>query len=1503
MKNKIKKWHIALMSFMALFIAVFASLFSLKAEPTNSETNEIITGTKKSNWELEVVFFDSSVDDGMKREDGTYDETKCKTPLKEIKWDASDGTRLSGDSRIITMQINYRNENITKDYAPGEVKIKVPNLGYCYTYYGYGEKYRGSMQGYLSASMTIGANDSTHSGYDWDIVDPSPNFMNQREFLEFTNANTIPADHNFEGSIQIVVVFRPCEEDGYLLQQEQKFLDECTRSYFKDFTACLFEGSDFKEELQTITTSNWPSRSYGQNITKTWEYTREGASEITLYFDEESSLATGDYIKIYNKEGKLVKEFTTYKIAKEALVVQGDYVKIEFYSGDSYSRDGFCIYFDMPASSVIFDYTRTYIHPWEHATYKIVKTASKIASYDGLGNNASDYYWVNYKFIANINEKTYPSYNYPYIIAKDTYIEDIFDEDCVVYMGGELVSPAETKNNEDIYQINIEINDQNSTYRYNLLTVGYPKSKFNEDLNTLNITNYVELKGTYQDRTESEVLASNQVNINLNDFVFTYTGELYGIKKSNAYDSHYYQFLLDPNFNYHDPNTRYGFITNDFRWSISSTCVYTGTPLTVHLGDDLLYITDKDSNYRKLEENEYYYYVIGLPSIKNLNNINIPYDKYTINLYVRYQDETNYVFYEKLTSESTAFYFSQEDKVVSFYYEFLDFSESIVTSLTVKTTLRPTENIAQNGTVYNFDYLNVYFKDVNGNLILQNEPADSSYANFITKEEILNFDQDTYNHNMQRSCAKKDYSYYEGVRITNYFDIHKSMTSFVQDKNNMEFTGTTTISMGLNANTDNDDLPQTDVLNYIKKTYFTYTNNLSGAISSFEGYDLLPEGMDLTSSTEEILSNLYVSSGISSSVEENNFWHRIFNKEGTKLFSSKEEVSEYFRNHTTIEIIENWKNTNRTMLKWTVDLTDQPLYFIVLYPPSIYIKYNHSVSYDNYLEFGGVWKNSFYANGYFEEGGKITLGSGLSSIYRAEDIYDFNFNNDFAETFIAYDYERTITSVVSSHQNIVTYVQTDKNNFTTDNADSSFGANYSYKLRVQAGAANVTNLRIHSNIEMAEKGKERWQGEFIGIDTSYAEKQGYIIKPYYSENPNAGNLYIDGEINPEWKEFIPTKEKIIANGLRIKFSDNCSSDYSDSLCIYYYKDGKLYKSKNYERSELTGKTIDVPGTDVYFYWKTNSYNNSYYGFSIDSITPKTIITGLGEECESLPEFTPIEINGDNYPESPHNPYENNSNILWHYTCNDRLILQEESHGTDTSKVKSIAFDYFDTDGNPAVLKANNMSYVIIKMKAPVTEETSYARMNCWSQWNAIDEFDRPVYDITGINSNIVRVALPSTILNTELHTISLKFIKEINGTDAEFENMKLDKADTQTFMIRLTSLTANDDGSYNQVTALLKSNQELIISQVPAGTYLLEELGDNYFDFVEFTENNGEDIVIEGVTFERTNQGYIITVSEDLTEAIEFNIKVTNEIEDERFYEDKDNKENLFLKNKIEENS
>ena len=89
MKNKLKKWHIVLMSFVALMLAIFTSLFNLKADPVDDETGEILT----DNWEISTVFYDSTVDNGT-------------TPLTEINWDASDSSYRTGIPRVITVQIN-----------------------------------------------------------------------------------------------------------------------------------------------------------------------------------------------------------------------------------------------------------------------------------------------------------------------------------------------------------------------------------------------------------------------------------------------------------------------------------------------------------------------------------------------------------------------------------------------------------------------------------------------------------------------------------------------------------------------------------------------------------------------------------------------------------------------------------------------------------------------------------------------------------------------------------------------------------------------------------------------------------------------------------------------------------------------------------------------------------------------------------------------------------------------------------------------------------------------------------------------------------------------------------------------------------------------------------------------------------------------------------------------------------------------------------------------------
>ena len=111
MKNKIKKWHIFLMSFITLLVTICASIFSLKADPVDDETGEILM----DNWNLDIVFYDSTVNNGV-------------TPLTSIDWDASNGSYERGTPRIITVQINYDNDSAVTTYQPGELEIVIPNL-------------------------------------------------------------------------------------------------------------------------------------------------------------------------------------------------------------------------------------------------------------------------------------------------------------------------------------------------------------------------------------------------------------------------------------------------------------------------------------------------------------------------------------------------------------------------------------------------------------------------------------------------------------------------------------------------------------------------------------------------------------------------------------------------------------------------------------------------------------------------------------------------------------------------------------------------------------------------------------------------------------------------------------------------------------------------------------------------------------------------------------------------------------------------------------------------------------------------------------------------------------------------------------------------------------------------------------------------------------------------------------------------------------------------------
>ena len=321
MKTKIKKWHIMLMSFMALFIAIFASLFNLKADTVDDETGEVIT----DNWELGIVFYDSTIDSG-------------KTPLTEINWDASNGGYNQGEPRVITVQINYKNTSAVTTYDVNELKISIPNLVYELS----GDSTT-AITAQWTSKITVGANDSTHTGYDWNFSTATSPQKSQPIF-EFKNANVIEEKANFEGNIQIVYELTPNAETS----PEQT--DECIHNYAKTLQAQISNATEnihISETLinaeHVIASPNWP-QSYPRNSVTEWEYTSPNLENLTLYFDSTScTYSYTDYIYIYDKTGTCVYTLKGSAMAGNYYSIKGNYVKIKFSTGNYNYQKGFFV--------------------------------------------------------------------------------------------------------------------------------------------------------------------------------------------------------------------------------------------------------------------------------------------------------------------------------------------------------------------------------------------------------------------------------------------------------------------------------------------------------------------------------------------------------------------------------------------------------------------------------------------------------------------------------------------------------------------------------------------------------------------------------------------------------------------------------------------------------------------------------------------------------------------------------------------------------------------------------------------------------------------------------------------------------------------------------------------------------------------------------------------------------------------------------------------------------
>lgn len=124
-----------------------------------------------------------------------------------------------------------------------------------------------------------------------------------------------------------------------------------------------------------------------------------------------------------------------------------------------------------------------------------------------------------------------------------------------------------------------------------------------------------------------------------------------------------------------------------------------------------------------------------------------------------------------------------------------------------------------------------------------------------------------------------------------------------------------------------------------------------------------------------------------------------------------------------------------------------------------------------------------------------------------------------------------------------------------------------------------------------------------------------------------------------------------ANGLKITFNSNCQTESTtyDWVQIFYESNGRKIALSKLGGS-FGGTTVSIPSTTFWLYWKTDSSSDSFYGFSIDSITPANVSSpSLSTTSDSFPSYSVTELSGSNYPESSHGSYGNNINQLWRYT--------------------------------------------------------------------------------------------------------------------------------------------------------------------------------------------------------------------------------------------------------------
>ena len=755
---------------------------------------------------------------------------------------------------------------------------------------------------------------------------------------------------------------------------------------------------------------------------------------------------------------------------------------------------------DQTASNVI-----TYSQTRQPDAYTLRQEVSAISSAEGLrgmlpeNTTEDDYTWVKYNVYGT---DTY--------YARDVQGNERFD---CWFLEGALVQGAGLNKTGAVQDINGKIYEcwsveKNITNRDVLflkdIYVAYPNDKYKDQ----KVSSYVYLKGTYYDDTEESELADSEIVVNLLNFDFVdLPGNIYNIDK---YAYGVYSSYINDHCN---ACYNYG--------AVNSTHIAEGMPsyhsrLSLYLNydkddadfydlefvDDIMDVMTTNGELRQLNDDEYNFTKVVIPSAGSVSNANgyaIEADEYEVEIYLRRAGGE----FETTPYENTLITNSQQTVNVP-----EDTVGVKVLVKGVKESLMPiniyvyyrfhtsADDIRlDNGSVVNYMYFNIY--DDKGTWI--NSEYDGNRDTYSSDREY-NRDMELYGHTYDRETATLHI-----IEVPNEYYSTTTIRKTKEDKEAYYFTGEITDS-------------------------FTIADGNS--LSKFSVYTIVPEGMRLQA---------------------------LYNREDTLFdclsFSASGYTSAYIKDHVSVEIIDNYKDSGRELIAIHYDFSDSPITTSRIAVTGIPMYYEKDLSKAVSQSF------TMHSLTLIDQPGKWYANS-LDNSTQEDGIWnDIDNDGDTGES-AAYSYSNvTVLNPESSNLQFTKSVKTTltngyvqpafddtTNSYVEDEIPDTYrNYEYSYKLRLKTGENLANNIVFVDTLETGERAE--WQGTFVRVDTSYAEKLlGTKPTVYYSAKA------VDSSSKPDlsssvWTTAKPSSVKSIA----VDFSSSMMPSGSSLYIEIYMK--------------------------------------------------------------------------------------------------------------------------------------------------------------------------------------------------------------------------------------------------------------------------------------------------------------------------------------------------------------